>query len=192
MTIEDDYGGGQQNSQPRQTITYPTGPSYNDLHHFRPPATIQSPQDHASASNTDYSAYYSNPPIHEQYLEYPYGYDAYQASSDGVLYGAASHMAASPSTNLYPGVSLQTLHATPQQSPVFYDYSGAPLPTGSPFYYAAPQPMMYPPTPSPMLAPQLANPLTLSDSKRKMEVRIGFLRRRPVSYFSVSITFNRT
>ncbi|KII88482.1 hypothetical protein PLICRDRAFT_110391 [Plicaturopsis crispa FD-325 SS-3] len=157
MAVEDDYGVGQQNGQYRQGAVAPG--QGNGVSARGPPPMQQPRPPYNGYPGADYSAYYSNQPGREPYMDYQYGY----GTADPSLYGSSN--GTSPAS-LYPGVSPQTMHPSAGQQPgVFYDYAGQAR------YYPT-QAMMYPPSHSPMMTPQLASasPATLSDKKRELQV----------------------
>jgi hypothetical protein len=166
MVVEDDYGVGQQNGQHRQQMGQAQSSS-----HMANPALPQIRAPHIRTpynaySQADYSAYYSNPPTREPYIDYQYGYDAYRGSTDLSTY-PANGMNGTSASGIYSGTPQ---HPSGQQSGLFYDYNGVARPPGSQFYYPAHQAVLYPPpTHSPMLN-QLTNHTTLSDKKRELQV----------------------
>jgi hypothetical protein len=171
MAVEDEYTVGQQNGQHRQQLGqqqqssgHPANPTVPQI---RAPPVQQPRTPYNAYGQADYSAYYSNAPTREAYMDYQYGYDAYRGSADHSVYPPANTMNGTSASSVYSGTPQ---HPNAQQSGLFYDYNGAARPAGSQFYYPAHQAVMYPPAHSPMLANQLANPATLSDKKRELQV----------------------
>jgi hypothetical protein len=171
MAVEDDYSTAQ-NSQHRQSMSI-SAISGHQAPQYRAPQSQQPRGPYNTYGQTDYSAYYSNAPTREPYLDYQYAYDAYHGFSDPSLYPSSAAMGGASSSNIYPGVSPQTIHPNSTQQPgLFYDYGGVGRSPGSQFYYPTHQAMMYPPPAhSPMLPSQLSNPSTLSEKKRDFQVR---------------------
>jgi hypothetical protein len=156
--VEDDYSTSQQGSQARQQIVAYNGPPQNGSQVARVPPAMRTPH---SGYGADY-AYYSNAATGDQY----YGYDAYRGPADGSIYVLAGNIATPSQTNFYNGVPPQQLY-TPQQSCVYYDHTGSPLPPGTYCYYPSPQTTMHSATHFPS---QVPGPATLLDRKHEMQV----------------------
>lgn len=168
MAVEDDYTVGQHRQQMGQS--QPSGHPVNPpIPQIRAPPVQQPRAPYNAYGQADYSAYYSNPPTREPYIDYQYGYDAYRGSTDLSVYSQANGMNGASASSVYSGTPQ---HPNAQQSGLFYDYNGGARPAGSQFYYPTHQAVLYPPSAhSPMLTNQLANPATLSDKKRELQVR---------------------
>lgn len=189
LAVEDEYRQNQGAPVYRAPQQPPSAPHAQGLPipqirapHIQPPPPRPA---YPAYPQGEYGSYY--PPAHpgrEQFpgVEYSYGYEYRATNEPAALYASPPPAPAmgQPSGALYPqaqpvhpGHAHADMHRTP--SGVFYEYSGAPRPSGSPYFYPAPQPMVFHPAPpahSPLPNHSLAHvlPAGLQDKKREMQV----------------------
>lgn len=182
MVVGDDYSNSQQSTYRQGIATMPQPQNIPPQSNNRPPFQHHQARPSFNAYNpqADYTAYYTG----STGGDYPYNYESYRSNPDGMVYGSpaqASGGVTAPS--MYPGVAATPVHPHTdvhgQSTGMFYNFPGSPRPTGSQFYYQAPQAMVFhssAPPHSPMQATAISTmaPASLSDKKREMQVSAIF------------------